>query len=240
MTRAITWLGHATVVADLDGTRLVTDPVLRRRVFHLVRGRAADPPARIDGVLLSHLHYDHLDRPSLAALGRGVRIVVPRGGARLLRGFSRVEEVVPGEGLELGSLSVDVVAAEHDGRRLPVGPPVQAVGYVLRGSRSVYFAGDTDLHAGMSALAPLDLALLPVAGWGRKLGPGHLDPLRAAEALALLRPAVAVPIHWGTYRVVWERGTGSAPAESFARAAEAVAPGVDVRVLPVGGTLELA
>src|SRR5262249_15506342 len=82
---------------------------------------------------------------------------------------------------------------DHDGRRHPGGASGPALGYVLRGSRSVYFAGDTDLFAGMAALAPLDVALLPVAGWGKKLGPGHLDPQRAAAALALLRPRIAVP-----------------------------------------------
>jgi L-ascorbate metabolism protein UlaG (beta-lactamase superfamily) len=92
----------------------------------------------------------------------------------------------------------------------------------------------------MAALAPLDVALLPVAGWGKKLGPGHLDPYRAASALPLLRPAVAVPIHWGTYRVGRRRGDGSAaPAEAFARAAAELAPDVEVRILPVAGTLPL-
>ena len=77
-------------------------------------------------------------------------------------------------------------------------PP--ALGYVVSGSQQVYFAGDTDLFAGMSALAgALDVALLPVAGWGPKVDAGHLDPLRAAKSLPLLKPRIAVPIHWGTY-----------------------------------------
>jgi L-ascorbate metabolism protein UlaG (beta-lactamase superfamily) len=91
----------------------------------------------------------------------------------------------------------------------------------------------------MASLAPLDLALLPVSGWGPRLPAGHLDPAGAARALALLRPAFAVPIHWGTYRVVWARPGGGAPADEFARAAAEAAPEVDVRILPVGGTLEL-
>jgi L-ascorbate metabolism protein UlaG (beta-lactamase superfamily) len=236
----VTWLGHATVVVDLDGRRIVTDPVLRRRVVHLFRDRAAPPPADATGVLLSHLHYDHLDLPSLRSFARGLPVVVPRGGARLLRGFADVREVTAGESVELGGLRIDVVEAEHDGRRHPGGARGRAVGYVLRGSRSIYFAGDTDLFAGMAGFAPLDVALLPVAGWGKRLGPGHLDPQRAAAALALLRPAVAVPIHWGTYRVGRRRNGGaSSPAEAFARAAVELAPDVDVRILPVEGTLEL-
>jgi len=165
---------------------------------------------------------------------------VPRGGARALRGFGRAIEVEPGETVEVGTLRVDAVEAEHDGGAGPLRPHVRAVGYVVRGSRSIYFAGDTDLFDGMGALAPLDVALLPVGGWGPRLPPGHLDPGNAARALALLRPSIAVPIHWGTYRVVWARPAGGAPAEEFALAAAAAAPEVDVRVLPVGGSLELS
>jgi L-ascorbate metabolism protein UlaG (beta-lactamase superfamily) len=239
MSVAVTWLGHATVVVDLDGGRIVTDPVLRRRVAHLRRNRAAPAPEGATGVLLSHLHYDHLDRPSLRSFARKLPVVVPRGGAGLLRGFADVREVGPGESIELDGLRVDAVEADHDGSRRPGGASGPALGYVLRGSRSVYFAGDTDLFAGMAALAPLDVALLPVAGWGKKLGPGHLDPQRAAAALALLRPAVAVPIHWGTYRVGRRPEASTGPAEAFARAAGELAPEVDVRILGVEDTLTL-
>jgi L-ascorbate metabolism protein UlaG (beta-lactamase superfamily) len=240
MSGSLTWLGHATVVVDLDGERIVTDPVLRRRVIHLRRDRAASVPREATAVLLSHLHYDHLDLPSLRAFARDLPVVLPRGGARLLRGFADIREVGPDETVVLGGLSVDVVEADHDGRRHPGGARGPALGYVLRGSRSVYFAGDTDLFAGMAAFGPLDVALLPVAGWGKKLGPGHLDPYRAASTLPLLRPAVAVPIHWGTYRVGRRRDGGSTePAEAFARAAAELAPHVDVRILPVEGSLEL-
>jgi L-ascorbate metabolism protein UlaG (beta-lactamase superfamily) len=239
MSGAVTWLGHATVVVDLDGQRIVTDPVLRRRVVHLRRDRAAPAPDNADGVLLSHLHYDHLDIPSLKTFARELPVVVPRGGARLLRSFAHVREIGPGESVKLGELHIDAVEAEHDGRRHPGGASGPALGYVLRGSRSVYFAGDTDLFAGMAAFAPLDVALLPVAGWGKKLGPGHLDPERAAAALALLRPRIAVPIHWGTYRAGRRADDASGPAEAFARAAAQLAPEVRVEILPVAGTLAL-
>jgi L-ascorbate metabolism protein UlaG (beta-lactamase superfamily) len=96
----------------------------------------------------------------------------------------------------------------------------------------------------MSRMAPdLDVALLPVAGWGPRVPRGHLDPERAAQALKLLRPRIAVPIHWGTYRRVGlsrEAKLLREPAETFARLAAEVAPEVDVRILPVGGRLELA
>ena len=233
------WLGHSTVVVDLDGTRLVTDPLLRRSVMHLRREAAIPPPQDVDAVLISHLHYDHLDLPSLARIGIGTRIVVPRGGRKTLRGFEHVTEVERGMRFEIGRVQVTVTEARHDGRRRPIGALVPAVGYVLDGPRSVYFAGDTDLFDGMRDLAPVDVALLPIWGWGPSVGEGHLDPERAAQALTLLRPNVAVPIHWGTYRVRGARDVGAAPADAFAVAAVQAAPDVDVRVLPVGGSLEL-
>jgi L-ascorbate metabolism protein UlaG (beta-lactamase superfamily) len=95
----------------------------------------------------------------------------------------------------------------------------------------------------MAGLAPLDLALLPVAGWGPRLPPGHLDARRAAEALRLLRPRAAVPIHWGTYSLVTKRRPGPtlerAPADEFKRLAGQVTPDVDVHVLTVGESLDL-
>ena len=233
------WLGHSTVVVDFDGVRIVTDPVLRRRVLHLRRAAEVASPDHVDAVLISHLHYDHLDLPSLARIGVGTQIVVPRGGARTLRGFEHVLEVEPGLRFDVGGLPVRVVEAVHDGRRQPLGTQVPAVGYVLDGPRSIYFAGDTDLFDGMRELAPVDVALLPIWGWGPTVGEGHLDPQRAAEALTLLRPNCAIPIHWGTYRVIGARDLGREPADAFALAALQAAPDVDVRVLPVGGTLEL-
>jgi len=233
------WLGHATVVVDLDGTRVVTDPVLRRRMLHLLREHDVTPPDGVETILLSHLHYDHVDLPSLRLIGAATPIVVPRGGRRTLRRFEHVSEVEAGTELRVGGLRVRVVEARHEGRRRNFGAPVPAVGYVLEGSSRVYFAGDTDLFDGMAELGPLDVALVPVAGWGPKVGPGHLDPERAAKALALLRPRVAVPIHWGTYRVIGARDGGMSPAEKFAAAAREAAPDVDVRVLAVGGSLTL-
>jgi L-ascorbate metabolism protein UlaG (beta-lactamase superfamily) len=239
MGARITWLGHSTVGIELDGVVLVTDPVLRRRVAHLRRDQAASPPTRPDAILVSHMHYDHLDVPSLVRIGRDVRLVVPRGAGRFLRGFRAIEETEPGGVLEIGGVRIDVVEAVHDGRRRPLGAWAPALGFVVRGSRTVYFAGDTELFDGMAALAPLDVALLPVSGWGAKVGPGHLDPEAAARALRLLRPSIAVPIHWGTYGVAWRPRGDRTPAEQFAERAAEVAPEVDVRILPVGASLEL-
>jgi L-ascorbate metabolism protein UlaG (beta-lactamase superfamily) len=117
---------------------------------------------------------------------------------------------------------------------------VPSLGYVVEAASRVYFAGDTDVYDSMATLAPLDVALLPVWGWGPRVGEGHLNPRTAAEALRLLRPRVAVPIHWGTFRPVYLRGRPPADApREFARHAADLAPEVEVRILQPGETLTL-
>ena len=240
----ITWLGHATVVIDTAGTRLVTDPVLRSRVAHIIRRVPVPPtPEHVDAVLLSHLHHDHLDVPSLRAVGAPV--VAPVGTRRALRRLDRsVREVRPGDEIGIGDVRVRAVPAVHDGRRFPIGPrrDEDAIGFLVEGDgRRAYFAGDTDLFDGMSELGPLDVALVPIWGWGPKLGPGHMDPERAARALALLRPRLAVPIHWGTFLPLGAMGRHGHllhdPVEEFRTYAAQLAPDVGIEVLEPGGAL---
>ena len=243
----VTWGGHATVLIELGGARLLTDPVLRARVAHLRRHGATPSPDlsdRLDAVLISHLHYDHLDLPSLRAIPGEVTAFAPRGAGALLRraGFGAVEELRPGESGEVAGVRVSAVPAAHDPRRRPLGLRAEPLGFVLEAGLRVYFAGDTDLFDGMSEIGPVDLALLPVAGWGPELGSGgHLDPEAAARAAALIRPRVAVPIHWGT---LYPRGRRlgdwfTEPARRFAAHAAELAPDVEVRVLAPGESLAL-
>jgi L-ascorbate metabolism protein UlaG (beta-lactamase superfamily) len=232
---ALTWLGHSCAAIQLDGVVLVTDPVLRSRVIHLRRKSPVAPGAVESAgvVLISHTHYDHLDLPSLDRLDRGAQVLVPAGAAGLLRrrGFRHVREVVAGDEVDVGAVRVRVTHAEH-ASSLRVGTgKTQPVGYVIAGTRTVYFAGDTDLFQGMGDLGRIDVALLPVAGWGPRLPAGHLDPARAVEALELIEPHLAIPIHWGTY-APWRPPLGDdAPARAFAELAATVVPAVDVRVL---------
>src|SRR3954451_7952417 len=237
----ITYVGHSSVLVEMDGVVLLTDPLLRRRVAHLRRAAppaVALPPA--DVVLVSHQHSDHLDPRSLATVGRELRLVAPPGASGYLRrkGFGDVTEVRPGEEVAVGPVTVRVTYADHVGARRR-GPSGLAVGYLLEGSRRVYFAGDTDIFDGMAGLGPVDLALLPIWGWGPTLGPGHLNPESAGEAAALLAARVVVPIHWGTY-APWHLSVRSRPAflddapGRFWAAMQGAAPDVDLRVLAPG------
>jgi L-ascorbate metabolism protein UlaG (beta-lactamase superfamily) len=244
----IEYVGHATVVVDVDGVRLLTDPLLRNRVAHLRRAAPVDAGSRrgIDAVLISHAHYDHLDLPSLDRLGKQIPVVVPRGLGGMLRKrrFESVVEVELGEKIAIGALEILAVPAEHEGSRSPIGVTADALGYLISGSRRVYFAGDTDLFSGMAELGPVDVALVPIWGWGPGLGRGHLDPKRAAEAVALIRPKIVVPIHWGTYFPIHlglrgAPGFVGLPPATFAAAVADTAPDVEVRVLAPGASLVL-
>jgi L-ascorbate metabolism protein UlaG (beta-lactamase superfamily) len=245
----VTYVGHGTVLAELDGTRLLTDPVLRRRVGPLRRHGAVPAPNLVEGLdaaLISHLHHDHADLPSLRKLEREVPLLVPPGAGAFLerRGFSSVRELAPGESSQVGAVTVTAVEASHSGDRRGA-RNAEAVGFLLSGRRRVYFAGDTDLFDGMESLGPeLDLAMLPIWGWGTSLGAGHLDPERAARAAALLSPRMLVPIHWGTlYPLGLARLRPEplrAPPRELAKWMRTLAPQTELRVLEPGEAVSLA
>jgi L-ascorbate metabolism protein UlaG (beta-lactamase superfamily) len=244
----ITWVGHSTVLVRDRGIRVLTDPLLRNRVAHLRRVEAIDLDAveGVDVVVISHAHRDHLDTPSLRLLRPRPPIVVPRGVGPLVArlGFTHVTELEAGESVTIGRVDVQATHAEHDGRRNPLGRSTPALGYVVSGSARAYFAGDTDLFEAMRGLVPgLDAALLPIAGWGPRLPPGHLDPERAARALSLLRPRLAIPIHWGTYRrlgLSTDAAVVREPLEEFVQFASRLAPDVAVAAVLPGETVSVS
>lgn len=243
----LTYVGHATVLVEQAGVRMLTDPLLRAGVAH-VRRRVPVPRLdalrRLDAVLISHAHADHLDVPSLRRLAHTGPTIAPRGLRPILRraGARHVIELTAGERCSVGPVGVEAVPATHDGRRHPLGRRIPALGFLLDGPTRIYFAGDTDLFEEMATLAGrVDIALLPIWGWGPRLPAGHLDPTTAARAVALIRPAVAIPIHWGTMRSVMAgMGDGAhAPAHAFAAAVASSAPSTEVRILQPGEATQL-
>lgn len=246
----VTFLGHSSVVIDVDGVRIVTDPILRPRVGPLRRTTTIPQDelwSDADAVLISHSHWDHLDFASLRLIGRETTLIIPRGMASHVRarGFRRTVELLPGEHHGVGTVTVEATHAEHKGFGPPVGGTERSIGFLIRGSTAIYFAGDTAYFDEMTELdVGLDLALMPVWGWGPMLRSSeHLDPLGAARAVAVIRPRWAVPIHWGSLHPVglrWLRPTTRIdPPHQFAQLVRRYAPRTRVRVLGIGASLEL-
>jgi L-ascorbate metabolism protein UlaG (beta-lactamase superfamily) len=238
------------VLVDIGQIRVLTDPVLRDRVLFLQRhGQNPGPDLLADRppdiVLISHLHYDHTDLPSLRKLPPTTTIITPKGSGSYLERWAgvQVHEVSEGDKVEVADVVFHVLPAEHGNAFSIPRPMTSCLSYVMENHRTVYFAGDTDLFDGMKEVGQefdLDAALLPVWGYSHRVGTGHLTPLTAAQALTRLRPRMAVPIHWGSLRFpgphdLWKWADHlSAPPYAFVNHASHLAPETEVRVLHPG------
>ena len=240
----ITYVGHATVLAELGGIRILTDPLLRRRLAHVRRRVPLPEDAElmpVDAIVISHAHADHLDLDTLKRVARGRLVIAPRGCGRIIRRAQPADviELDAGDRFAVGTVEVEAFPALHDGRRHPLGRHIEALSFLLD---RLYFAGDTDLFDGMGALAGrVDVALLPIWGWGPRLPAGHLNPQSAARAVALIEPAVAVPIHWGTMRSIGagRHAESRAPAAAFADAVASLGVAARAQILAPGEAMRL-
>ncbi len=241
------WVGHATTIVDIGGFRVLTDPLLRRRVAHLKRRTPPPDTPDVDLLVISHAHIDHLHLPSLRLVGSDVPVVTPAGTRSLIRraGFRHVVEVVEGDVIEVDRATLTVTPAHHPAGRGPHSRiDAKPVGFIIDvdGHRT-YFAGDTDLFDDMVHLGQVDLALIPIWGWGPSIGVGHLDPERAVEAVVRIEPGIVVPIHWGTYAPENLRsnqpGWLGLPAVDFERRMTDTATTSRAVVLQPGGDIRL-
>jgi L-ascorbate metabolism protein UlaG (beta-lactamase superfamily) len=251
---ALTWLGHATVVLDVDGVRLVADPLLRRH-NGVLRRRGRTPAhaawSDADAVLLSHLHHDHAEVASLRMLETAPVLTAPENAAWALGKGLRARGLADGERFLLGAdgqVTVQLVPALHRSRPMPHRPNA-ANGHLVRGPSGVaWLAGDTALYPEMEGLAtvagaPIDVVAVPIGGWGPRLSPGHMGPDEAAVACRLSGARFAVPVHWKTLHVPageryppgWMDEAGPRFAEALAREA----PGCRAVVLDVGGSFSV-
>ena len=234
---AITWLGHGTVLIEMEGTRVLTDPLLHHRPGPRARVAPTSPlRVPVDCVLLSDLHRDHADLPTLRGLPRTGPLIVPPPARQWLlgKGIADVQELAPAHATAVGRLGITAIRGRHDPRRHPFGPSAQPLAFLLANSLSVYFAGDTAALPEMADLrGRVDVALLPIAHGRPRLGHGHPDPEEAAAAVALINPAVVIPIHWsdGPGGAHSTQRIRDSPAQRFAAQARRYAPRVDVRVV---------
>jgi N-acyl-phosphatidylethanolamine-hydrolysing phospholipase D len=221
----VTWIGHSTVLVQLDGVTFLTDPNWGHRsgpFSGLIGVRRYTPPGiafddlpPIDFVLISHDHYDHLDEPTVRRLARKFDplFIVPKGIRSWLadRDITHVVELDWGESAVIKGLTVVCTPAQHGGGRtaLDQGRRLWSSWAVL-GSKRFYFGGDTGYYRHFKqigdAFGPFDLAALPIGSYTpREIAkPVHVSPEEAVQASIDLRAAHFVGVHWGTFALARE------------------------------------
>lgn len=215
-----TWLGHSTVLLEMDGRRVLTDPVWAQRAspFTFLGPKrfqpvpvdiAALPP--VDVVLISHDHYDHLDRASVLALAaQGAKFVTSLGVGLHLEAWGvpheRITELDWWEATEVvDGLTITAAPAHHfSGRGLGDGNATLWSSFALRSNRcSVFFSGDSGLSDAFAdigqRLGPFDLVMMEVGAFHPSWGRVHLGPENALRAWAAIGSGRLLPIHWGTF-----------------------------------------
>lgn len=254
----VRWIGHATVALEVHGVRLLTDPLIRPHAGLLRRAGHSphhDQWAGTEAVLLSHLHLDHADVASLRQLPH-VPVLTGRENAPWLRkcrfiarGLDDDEWTTLTSRHTHRSVEIRLVRADHHARPMPHRPNA-AHGFLVRGGgRVVWFAGDTSVYDDMARLpelagGPIDLALLPIHGWGPRLSEGHMGPEEAATACDLAHVRAVAAIHYGTFHPVGFHLASldwmTRPRAQFAHAMAMTAPETTVVPIDVGQDVRLS
>jgi len=244
----IAYVGHASVLIDFAGTRILTDPAFFPRIGVHIAGvtigptrvvRAALTPDELpplDAVLVTHAHMDSLDRPSLRRVAATPLLVTPRSTRDLVDdlGFSRVVELGWGERVDVGDVGVEAVPVNHWGRRWPWDGWRGYNGYLLtKGDRRVLFASDTAYTEAFAALARerIDVALFGIGAYDPWIH-NHADPEQVWRMFGMTGACWLLPVHWDTFRL------GKEPlGEAMARLLAAAGPQADrVAIRNIGDT----
>jgi len=215
----LTWIGHASFLASFGPAHFLIDPVFSDRIATVVR-RNCPPGVRVDelpplvATLVSHCHYDHLDRASLRSLPADMPVVTPLGVGSLMRGWgrSRIIELNWWESIEFDSARVTLVPSRHWSRRgLNDTNETLWGGFVIETEQgSVYHAGDSGWFDGFETIGKrfpdLLAAMLPIGAYDPAwfMEKSHLNPEQAGEAFLALGARRLVPMHWGTFRLTDE------------------------------------
>ena len=212
---ALTWIGHASFLLQAPGVNLLIDPNWARwlKVIKRLRepGLEMEALPDIDAVLVTHAHFDHLDRKTLRRVARHQPIVVPRNVGRLVQGlgFDRVHELDVWQSVRLGPVKVTLTPAHHWGARMVADSHRGFGGYLIElEGRSVFHCGDSAYFKGFSEIGkklPVDVALMPIGAYDtpskREV---HMTPEDALRAFVELGARTLVPMHYGTFQLSYE------------------------------------
>ena len=215
----ITYIGHATTLIKTEGSAILTDPNFSKGFYFIKRKLPMNYDLtklpKIDAVVLSHIHYDHLDIPSFKYMPTTVPIFCPPGGAKY------VKKHLPNPVIELphweshtlanGTQIISVPAMHRSFRKCSL-CRTESCGYVIKSANeTVFFAGDTTYDSHFAEIkerfADIDVALLPIGGYKPRFlfKKYHMNPLEAVEAFVELGAKKFIPIHWGTFRLSFEK-----------------------------------
>ena len=234
----VTWFGHSSTLIEIDGVRLLTDPIWSRRSSPVtwagpVRWHAPavalDSLPRVDAVLISHDHYDHLDRATVQSLDDGrVRFIVPLGvGAHLASwgiAESRITELDWWQATRVGAVNVTATPSRHaSGRINPQSDRTLWAGYAMVGSaHRAWYSGDTGMQDAFVDIGqrygPFDVTLIEAGQYDAAWPDWHLGPEQAVEANRLVRGRVMIPVHWALFKLAHHAWTE--PAERVLAAAK--------------------
>ena len=212
---SITYIGHATVLIHFKNINIITDPVFSESINFGLSKRYVKPGIpferlpKIDAILISHEHSDHLDKPTLRRFSKNIPVIISRGLDKRIRklGFNDVRDLSWWENTEINNALITAVPAKH---RLS-----KPSGFVIEhNNKVVYFAGDTGLSDGFKEIGQrfkIDVALLPIGDYKPHLWfiPGfkngmraqHMAPGDIPEAIEILQPKMGISIHWGTFKI---------------------------------------
>ena len=205
---SVTYIGHATVLVHLDSLNIITDPLFSNYLGGWFAKRYVEPGIKfermpsIDMILISHNHWDHLDKSTLKRFSKDIPVIISKELGEKVRnlGFSNVIELDWWENTEINNVKITAVPSEHDG--------TNPTGFIIEyNNKIVYFAGDTGLSDYFNEIGTkfriIDVAILPIGDYRPEffLRKDHLSPEDIPSAIGMLNPKMVIPIHWGTFKI---------------------------------------